>query len=200
MKGSLLIFLVFVAGLSSAAAGLLPGFLLEPDLTLYALYLLLFLVGITVGGSSATGHVLRRVNWKIALVPLSIIGGTFLGTALSSLLIPALTLPEALAVGAGFGYYSLSSVMISQAHSETLAVVALLANLIREMVTLLLAPLLARYAGRLAPIAAAGATALDTTLPIITQVSGKEYGVVAVFSGLVLTVLVPIFIVLILGT
>jgi uncharacterized membrane protein YbjE (DUF340 family) len=142
---------------------------------------------------------LRRINWKIALVPFSIIVGTFLGVALFSLLIPTLTLVEALAVGAGFGYYSLSSVMISQTHSEMLGVVALLANLIREMVTLLMSPLLARYAGRLAPIAAAGATALDTALPIITQASGKEYGVVAVFSGIVLTVLVPILIVIILG-
>jgi uncharacterized membrane protein YbjE (DUF340 family) len=199
MKSSLLILLAFVAGLTTAAAGLLPDLLLAPELTLYALYLLLFLVGITVGGSSATWHVLRRINWKIALVPFSIIVGTFLGTALFSLLIPTLTLAEALAVGAGFGYYSLSSIMISQAHSETLGVVALLANLIREMATLLLAPLLARYVGRLAPIAAAGATALDTTLPIITQASGKEYGVVAVFSGIVLTVLVPFLILLILG-
>jgi uncharacterized membrane protein YbjE (DUF340 family) len=199
MKGSLLILLVFVTGVSTAAAGFLPGFLLETDLTLYALYLLLFLVGITVGGSSATWHILRRINWKIALVPVSICGGTFLGTALFSLLTPTLSLVESLAVGAGFGYYSLSSVMISQAHSETLGVVALLANLIREMATLLMAPLLVRYVGRLAPIAAAGATALDTTLPIITQTSGKEYGVVAVFSGMVLTILVPLFIMLILG-
>jgi uncharacterized membrane protein YbjE (DUF340 family) len=198
MKSSLVILLVFVAGVSSAAAGLLPRLLLEPELTLYALYLLLFLVGITVGGSSATWHVLRRINWKIGLVPLATVAGTFLGTALFSLLTPTLSLAESLAVGAGFGYYSLSSVMISQTHSETLGVVALLANLIREMATLLLAPLLARYVGHLAPIAAAGATALDTTLPIIIQASGKEYGVVAVFSGLVLTILVPVLIVLIL--
>jgi uncharacterized membrane protein YbjE (DUF340 family) len=198
MKSSLVILLVFVAGVSSAAAGLLPRRLLEPELTLYALYLLLFLVGITVGGSSATWHVLRRINWKIALVPLATVAGTFLGTALFSLLTPSLSLAESLAVGAGFGYYSLSSVMISQAHSETLGVVALLANLIRELATLLLAPLLARYVGHLAPIAAAGATALDTTLPIIIRTSGKEYGVVAVFSGLVLTVLAPVFLVLLL--
>jgi uncharacterized membrane protein YbjE (DUF340 family) len=101
-----------------------------------------------------------------------------------------MALHEALAIGSGFGYYSLSSIMISRLSGETLGVVALLANIMREMTTLLLTPLLARY-GKLAPIAAGGATAMDTTLPIITRFSGSEYGVVGVFSGLVLSIIVP---------
>jgi len=77
-------------------------------------------------------------------------------------------------------------------------VIALLSNIIREIATLLLAPLLARYLGRLAPVAAGGATAMDTTLPIIVQVSGEEYGVMAIVSGVLLTTAVPVLVTLLL--
>ena len=75
-----------------------------------------------------------------------------------------------------------------------LGVIALLANLSREIITLIFAPLFVRLFGKLAPIASGGATAMDTTLPIVARFSGKEYAIIAFFSGIVLTVLVPILV------
>jgi uncharacterized membrane protein YbjE (DUF340 family) len=62
----------------------------------------------------------------------------------------------------------------------------------------LLTPILVKYFGNLAGIASGGATAMDTTLPVITRYSGKSYAVVAVFSGIVLTILVPFLVTFIL--
>jgi uncharacterized membrane protein YbjE (DUF340 family) len=118
--------------------------------------------------------------------------------AACSLLLPGIDAREALAVGAGFGYYSLSSIMITELHGQQLGVVALLANILREILTLLLTPLLARWCGRLAPIASGGATAMDTTLPIISRFLNQELALLAVFSGVVLTVMVPVLVTLIL--
>jgi len=59
------------------------------------------------------------------------------------------------------------------------------------VITLIGSPVLSKYFGKLAPIASGGATSIDTTLPIITRYSGKEYAVIAVFSGTVLTIIVP---------
>ena len=73
-----------------------------------------------------------------------------------------------------------------------------MSNIFREIITLLFAPLLAKYFGELAPIAAGGATAMDTTLPIITKFSGKEYGIISLFSGIVLSLLVPFLVTFIL--
>ncbi len=199
MRSSLIILLFFLSGLLLANWATLPDWLTASETTLHALYGLLFLVGIGVGSSTDTLIILRRVNWKIVLVPVSVILGTLLGAGLVAKLLPGISVREGTAVGAGFGYYSLSSVLISQVHSETLGVVALLANIMREMLTLLLAPLLTRYLGKLAPIAAGGATTMDTTLPIITRFTGSEYAVIAVFSGLVLSILVPFLVVFILG-
>jgi uncharacterized membrane protein YbjE (DUF340 family) len=101
-------------------------------------------------------------------------------------------------VGAGFGYYSLSSIFIGQISGKTLGVVALISNILREIITLLGTPLLLKFFGQLAPIAAGGATSMDTTLPVITKFTGKEYAVISVFSGVVLTMLVPFLVTFIL--
>lgn len=82
---------------------------------------------------------------------------------------------------------------------ETLGVIALLSNVMREIITLLFTPVFARYFGKLAPITAGGATSMDTTLPIITQYVGKDYAIVSLFNGVVLTILVPFIVTFILA-
>lgn len=106
---------------------------------------------------------------------------------------------EGLAVGAGFGYYSLSSILITQLHGEELGVIALLSNVFREVITLALAPMLYRYWGRLAPIACGGATSMDTTLPVIHRLVGTRLSLLSVVNGIVLSLLVPILVPLLLA-
>ncbi len=198
MRASLIIVLFFIAGLLCGVFSLLPRYFLETDLSLYALYLLLVLVGIGMGGNPAVWDMFRRINARIALVPLSVVVGTLLGTALFSFLVQEISFRESLAVVSGFGYYSLSSVIITELRGESLGVLALLSNIFREIATLLITPLLVRYFGSLAPIASGGATSMDTTLPIIVRFTGKEYGLISVFSGVVLTLLAPFLITFIL--
>ncbi len=198
MKGSLIILSFFVLGLILGLTRFLPTTLLERNFSIYALYLLMFLVGIGIGTDRDSWKVIKQVNIKIILVPLSVIVGSLIGVSAVSVFLSNINFGEAMAVGAGFGYYSLSSVMITEFHGETLGVIALLSNIIREILTLLATPLFVRYFGKLAGIASGGATAMDTTMPIIVQYSGKEYAIIAVFSGIVLTILVPVIVPLIL--
>ena len=79
-----------------------------------------------------------------------------------------------------------------------LGVIALLSNIFREVLTILLVPLLARFFGKLAPIASGGATCMDTTLPVIHRHLGPRYAVLAAISGIVLTMLVPVLVPLLL--
>ena len=198
MKGTLIIIAFFVSGIVLGLSGKLPESLISPAISNYTLYLLMFLAGIGIGADRKSWHLIRAINFKIFLVPTGIIIGTFAGVTMSSMLLPALHLREILAVGAGFGYYSLSSIIISELHSETLGVVALVSNILREIFTLLFVPLLVKYFGSLAGIASGGATSMDTTLPVISKYSGKEYGVISIFSGVVLTIVVPLLVTLIL--
>lgn len=198
MKNSLTILAFFVLGVVLGVSKNLPDRIMQTDFSLIALYVLMFMVGIGIGADKNSWAVLRTMKIKIFLVPLGILAGTFAGTALVSVFLPDLKLKEVLAVGAGFGYYSLSSLFITQLSGEKLGVIALLSNLMRELFTLLATPILVRYTSKLAGIASGGATSMDTTLPVIARYSGKELAIVSVFSGVVLTILVPFLVTFIL--
>jgi uncharacterized membrane protein YbjE (DUF340 family) len=194
MKSSLIILSFFSAGILLSMTKFLPEWLLNEKWSAYALYLLMLIVGVGVGSDRAIGGIVRQMNVRMVLVPLVVILGSLGGAALLSYFIYQISVQEAMAVGAGFGYYSLSAVLIAGLKGQELGVVALLANIIREVITLVMAPFLVRFFGKLAVIVSGGATAMDTTLPVVVKFSGKEMAVVAIFSGIVLSLLVPVLV------
>ena len=194
LKGSLVIVAFF-------AVGCLAGLWTEPDmqgssLSTWVLYALMFCVGISVGNDPQTLGSFRSLSPRLILLPFATILGTLAGTAVISLLLGGRTLGDCLAVGSGFGYYSLSSIFITEYRGAELGTVALLANICREIITLLAAPLLARVFGPLAPISAGGATTMDTTLPIIARTSGQQFVVVSIFHGFIVDFSVPFLVTL----
>ena len=108
MKGSIIIVSFFIIGVLMGWTGWLPDFLLETDYTQYVLYLLMFLVGLSIGGDNKLREILLRLRFHVLLVPLATIVGTLLGSALISLVLIDLSFTDCMAVGTGFGYYSLS--------------------------------------------------------------------------------------------
>ncbi len=167
---------------------------MENDYSEYALWVLMFLVGIGIGSDKESLKTLFKANFKILMVPSCVIFGSLIGTAAIALVMPNMGVRDAMAVGAGFGYYSLSSIIITKEVGAALGVIALLSNIMREIITLLAAPIFVKYFGKLAPIASGGATSMDTTLPVITKFSGKDYAIISVFNGIVLTILVPVLV------
>ncbi len=194
MKQTILYLVLFAAGVTAAMTVDLPEVLLDERISRWILYLLLFLVGIQIGSGRNMLRVLRGHGLKIMLLPLATTVGTFAGVALISLLLPDRSLTECLSVGAGFAYYSLSSILITGLSSPELGTVALLANIMREFSVLVFAPWMVRYFGPMAPISAGGATTMDTTLPFITRYAGEEYVVVALFHGMVIDFTVPFWV------
>ena len=187
--GSLVIVAFFVAG---CVVGLFAPFdLAGSRVSAYVLYALMFCVGITLGNDRTLAGRVRRLDPRLALLPVATAVGTLAGAALAAPLLAEWSLTDSLAVGAGFGYYSLSSIFIADFRGPELATIALLCNVMREIFTLLAAPLVARWCGPLAAVSIGGATTFDTTLPIITQAAGRPYSVVSVFHGCVLDFSVP---------
>ena len=70
----------------------------------------------------------------------------------------------------------------------------MLANITREIITLLFTPVIFKFFGSIAPISSGGATSMDTTLPIITKYVGKDYALISIFHGTILTILVPVIV------
>lgn len=191
MKGSILIVAFFVAGVLLGRFVDVPEAMRAEGPALYALYALMFLVGISIGSDGKALRAVRQHGWRIMLVPAGTWVGTLAGAGLVSFVICGRSLTDCLAVGAGFGYYSLSAVFITQYKGAELGTVALVANVARELFALLAAPLLVRYFGRLAPISAGGATTADTTLPVITRFCGNEYVVISIVHGILVDLSVP---------
>lgn len=201
MKTSLIIVGCFVVGM------LLPGLLPDASALLhqstvaseYVLYALLFLVGIGIGSDPELPNIIRSFSPRVLVVPAATIVGTIAFSALTIFLLPHRTLADCLAIGSGMGYYSLSSVLITQlrtpdagiAIAAELGTIALIANIVRELITLLASPALARLFGPLAPICAGGATTADTTFPIITQTVGSRYAFIAIIHGILVDASVP---------
>ena len=202
MKGGLIgvgfFALVFLLGWS----GWLPDVVIENDITVYVLYLLMFQVGLSIGSDKKLKDILGSIRPKLLLVPLATIAGTLVFSALVGLLLTQWSVFDCLAVGSGFAYYSLSSILITQLKepfwgvqlATELGTIALMANIMREIMALLGAPLFVKYFGRLSPICAGGATTMDTTLPIITRYSGKDLVFISIFHGIIVDFTVPFFV------
>ena len=190
MKGSLIIIGFFVLGTLCGIFHLIPvDAVMDSKVSFYALCALMFSVGLSVGNDPQTLKNFRSLNPRLVFLPIMTILGTLAGSA-------AVSLIECLAVGSGFGYYSLSSIFITEYKGTELGTIALLANISREILTLLAAPLLVRWFGNLAPISAGGATTMDTTLPIITRTAGQQFVVVSIFHGFVVDFSVPFLVTL----
>lgn len=195
MSASLPILGCFLLGLLLARFGLVPELLLEHDPTLPALWLLMALVGLSLGADRRLMEILRSLRPRVLLLPLGTTIGTFAGCALVSLLL-VYSLSDCLAVGAGFAYYSLSSVFITQYRGEELGTVALLANIFRELFTLVFTPVLVRLLGAPAPIMCGGASTMDTTLPGITRAAGTLWTFPSIVHAMILDFSVPFWVTL----
>lgn len=163
---------------------------LEP-LTTLSLAILLLGVGIEIGSSKDVLAKLKNFGLKILLVPILIAIGSIVGAILAGYLVK-LPVNEAGAIGAGFGWYSLSGVIITKIYSSSIGALAFLTNVFRELIAIILIPILAKMGAKITVIAPGGATTMDTTLPLITRsVEETEIAVISFVSGAVLSALVP---------
>ena len=190
MKGSLIVVGFFVLGLMAGRMEMVPAWLLDSRVSFVALCGLLLFVGLGIGLNPDMKREVRSLNPRLALLPIVTILGSWMG-ALAAWLLMHRSLADCLAVDSGFAYYSLSSIFITEYRGAELGTIALLANIIREMLTLLGAPLMAKLFGPLAPISAGGATTMDTTLLIISQTVGQRYVALTIYHGFVVDFSVP---------
>lgn len=199
MRSSFIIIAAFVVGVVAAWCELLPTWLTDGSVAMWVLYALMLQVGIGIGSDPRLKEILRSLSPRLLILPFATIVGTLVASAAVSLLISRWSVAEVMAAGSGMGYYSLSSILITQLKepmvgavvAAELGTVALVANILREMLTLTLAPLMVRYFSPVAPICSGGATTMDVTLPVITQYAGREWVFVAIVHGVVVDFSVP---------
>lgn len=186
---NLLILLIFTLGIIIGTQGGLQE-IVKTDISITLLYLLMLMVGFSVGNNSETLKQFRHIPARFLALPFLTIMGSLLGGALAAILLPQ-EIYSTLAVSAGQAYYSLSSVIITDQVGAGLGAIALLANIFRELFTVLLSPLIVRIFGPLALISSGGATTMDVTLPFILKSSGSQYLVLSIYHGFICDFSVP---------
>lgn len=156
------------------------------------LCILLFFVGIDIGRQKDILQKTKQLGFRIFLIPLMVAVGSIAGAIMGGFIFD-LPFNEAGAIGAGFGWYTLSVIELSK-HSPQLGTLAFMTNALREIIALIIIPLVAKYAGKLESIAPAGATAMDVTLPVISKSTDGNIAIISIITGISLSILAPLLI------
>ncbi len=185
-------------------AGILAGLFIMPEVVYdktgllmdVGLCLLLFFVGIDLGGNKDIFKNLKSVGFKILIVPAATIIGSLIGGIVCSIIFK-LDIFGSLAIASGMSWYTLSAIIITPISSQ-LGAVAFLTNVFREVLAFVSIPFIAKHIGYLETIGAGAAISMDTGLPMITKNTNQEVAVISFISGVIIslavTVLVPIFV------
>ncbi|ALQ40552.1 hypothetical protein RN87_08420 [Fusobacterium hwasookii ChDC F174] len=158
----------------------------------FGLYLLLFFIGIDIGKNDNILNDLKKLNKKVLFLPFITIISSLAGGAVASMLL-SLSIGESVAISAGMGWYSFSAIELSKVSVE-LGGIAFLANIFRELLAIFLIPIIAKKIGSFESVSVAGATAMDSVLPIINKSNPAEISIISFYSGLVISIVVPILI------
>ena len=158
----------------------------------FGLYLLLFFIGIDIGKNNNILNDLKKLNKKVLFLPFITIISSLAGGAVASILL-SLSVGESVAISAGMGWYSFSAIELSKISVE-LGGIAFLSNIFRELLAIFLIPVIAKKIGSFESVSVAGATAMDSVLPIINRSNPAEISIISFYSGLVISIIVPILI------
>ncbi|HEV8077816.1 MAG TPA: LysO family transporter [Marinobacter sp.] len=190
------LFMAAIQPLLAVLAGLLLGYYLLPTLPFIdqaataLLMLLLLLIGLQLRNSGLSLRKLltnvQGLGIALVLMTSSLLAGV--------LLIPVLDLPwhQVMALASGFGWYSLSGIIIGDAMGPAWGGVAFMNDVLREIIALAIIPLVIAKRPALA-IGYGGATSMDFTLPIIRSSGGLACVPVAIASGFVVSLFAPVF-------
>ena len=149
--------------LSTAARPILDEVLLT------ALSFMVFVAGVEIGGNR---HIIKKIcNPKglalMAAIPTAVVIGSIVGGGVAGTL-TGMKSEDAVLVSAGLGWYSLSSVVISTMYSVEIGTISFLTNVLRETLSFVMIPLVARY-NKIMSIGIGGASTMDSTLPVIIK-------------------------------
>lgn len=158
------------------------------------LMLLILLVGMSL---SHAGMTLKQVLVNKRGVQMSVIfcSSVSLGGVLFALLKDDVGIMQGLAMVSGYGWYSLSGIIMTDAYGAVWGSVALLNDLLREFVALAFIPLLIKRYPSTA-VGLGGVTTMDFTLPIIQSSGGNQIVPLAMSFGFIVNIISPILMVI----
>ncbi|OCG15349.1 lysine exporter LysO family protein [Gilliamella sp. WF3-4] len=172
--------------------GLLPLFIWQysEDITKVVLVFLLLLIGIQLRSNniSLKQILLNKVGIVTTII---VVISAFLGGIIAALILDQ-PIHVGLAMSSGFGWYSLSGILMTEAHGPIIGSTTFLNDILRELSAIILIPtLIKRY--KFTALGLCGATSMDFTLPMLQKGAGVTIVPPAIVQGFLLTLIMPIF-------
>lgn len=162
------------------------------------LCILLFFVGLDMGLEGTVFTQIKTVGFRVLVIPVAVIGGSLLGAVVCGIILP-LSMKEALAIGSGLGWYSLAPGIIIDHGFVVASAISFLHNIMREVLSFVLIPVVAKKIGYIETIALPGAAAMDVCLPIVERQTRSDIAIFSFVSGLVASFVVPVLVPLVLN-
>lgn len=155
----------------------------------YTLIFLLFLIGIQLRNNGMT---LRQIvlNRRGMMVAICVVGSSLVAGVINAFILD-LPIRTGLAMASGFGWYSLSGILMTESYGPVIGSATFFNDLARELIAIMLIPGLVRRS-RSAALGLCGATSMDFTLPVLQRSGGLEMVPAAIVHGFILSLLVPL--------
>lgn len=193
-------------------AGMLSGHYLIPELfdditqfealsgnfMVIGLCFLLFLVGIELGLSGAVVSSLKTAGIRAFAFPAAVVIGSLAAAFLCSFVLP-ISVKEALAIGAGFGWYTLAPIVISEQGYVLAGAISFLHNVMREFGGIILFPLVAEKIGYIEAAGMPGVASMDVCIPLVERLCGERIVIYSFLIGMLQSALVPVLVPIIIG-
>ena len=182
----------------TVALGILAGWLVLPkgfiDITgtllTVILCIFLLLIGIDTGAEGALAENFKTAGFRILLFPFISIAAMGIAAFIAAPIL-GLSIKDSLCVGCGMGWYSLAPAMIAD-YSLKISAIAFIHNVLREIISIILIPVVADKLGFIESYGLGGATGMDVTLPVVARATSSEVAMYSFISGAVVSASVPV--------
>ncbi|MCI6019695.1 MAG: lysine exporter LysO family protein [Clostridiales bacterium] len=191
--------------IGAVIAGMAAGHWLFPewiamycsDFITVGLCLILLLVGVDMGRQGNVWRDIKAAGLKTLIFPAAVMAGTLGAAAVASLFLP-MSVKDTVAASAGFGWYSLAPILLAD-YSASVSAVAFLSNVMREVLSIILIPIVSAKIGYIECVSLPGAAAMDTVLPVVVKSTDDHIAIYSFVSGVILSFAVPVIIPAIIG-
>ena len=182
------------------AIGILAGYLVLPEafmahtgnLMTLTLCMLLITIGMDIGTEGTIGENFKSAGWRIFVFPFASILFMIIGSLFSAIILP-MGVQDSICVGSGFAWYSLAPVMLAE-YSTRISAISFMHNVFREIIGMLLVPLVARRVGYIESFCLPGSPCMDVCLPVIEKSTSSDVAVYSFICGAILSASVPVLI------
>ncbi|HAF59668.1 MAG TPA: hypothetical protein DCK81_00785 [Clostridiales bacterium UBA9856] len=171
---------------------------LSGNVLVVGLCFLLFFVGVDLGLSGTIVHSLKKAGLRVLAFPIAVVLGTLAAAFLCGLVLP-LSQKEALAIGAGFGWYTLAPIIITEQGYVIAGAISFMHNIMRELGGIILIPIVAQKIGYIEAPSLPGVAAMDVCIPLIERACSEKIVIYSFLIGLLQSAVVPVFVPLVIS-